>query len=139
MDHSCIFKIMVFFEKFFQILTGERTVIISGIQNRSSAVEFYKILKACAIESVVQYKDPVAGLSQRSAGSFQSQDSLTVQDQRFIVGMKKAAVKIAGLFIIFCKSGILIRILKFSASCRHNIFPYLRRSGGHHIVHGNSS
>ena len=83
---------------------------ITGVQHRHAAVHGYEIREALTVDAVVQHKNTVAGLRQRSAGGFQSQDSFAAENQRFILRVQKPADQPAGITVFICKCFIQIRV-----------------------------
>ena len=77
MYYGCIFVVMVIRKEGFQFLYIESVLIISGIKLRSAAVHGNKIGKAFSVDTIVQNKNLISGLSHGSNGSLQSKDTLT--------------------------------------------------------------
>lgn len=69
-----------------------------------------KSAKPLTVDAVVQHKNTVAGLRQRSAGGFQSQDPFAAENQRFILRVQKPADQPAGITVFICKCFIQIRV-----------------------------
>ena len=126
---------MVFFQICFQVVHIERMGVISGIKNRCAAIDGDKILESFSEYSIIQNQNPVVRFSQGGTGSFQTEDTFSAKNQRFVFGMQQTAVEFTGVMVIFHKVTVQIRILKLSAPCQQNIFADLRRTWSHHFVH----
>ena len=101
MDNGCVFVIVMFFEKFLEFLYIESFTVVSGIEFRDTTVHGNEICESFAVDTVIQYKDTVTRFGHRSAGGLQSENSLSTEDQGFVLGVEKTADLFAGFFIKF--------------------------------------
>lgn len=88
-NQSRIFEAVIFHQKFFQLIRFQCVAHITGVKHWCAAVHGYEIREALTVDAVVQHKNTVAGLRQRSAGGFQSQDPFAAENQRFILRVQK--------------------------------------------------
>ena len=134
--HQCgVFEIMVVLKILFKFIQVNRFCVRCGIIRYLTTIHGNKISKSFSINAVIHYKDFITLLSERSTGCFQTQNTLAIQNKRFIPGKQQFADQFAGFFIIIIKCRIQIRIGTFQTSCHTDIFPDLCRSRCHNFIH----
>ena len=135
MDNGCVFVIMIFFKEVFEFLYVKCFTVISGVELRTSAVHGNKICKSFAIDAVVQNEDTVTWFGHGRTGGFQSEDSLSAEDECFVVGVEKPADLFAGFLIKFYEVFVKIRVGTFSAAGETHVFGNLCRARCHNFIH----